>query len=142
MASSPTQSSMLCFRFTEKNGGSYCGMSEKRPDVLDISYLCREDKEETEGEGSRDEASFCSLCLKTFSSKGNLRVHQRIVHGARRDFECEYCCKRFGTKNNMQRHVDMVHRRERPFECSLCHRKFLTKSCVKRHEHTHKMQPE
>eukprot|EP00188_Purpureofilum_apyrenoidigerum_P001546 Plantae.Rhodophyta-Purpureofilum_apyrenoidigerum.ctg18629.p1 GENE.Plantae.Rhodophyta-Purpureofilum_apyrenoidigerum.ctg18629~~Plantae.Rhodophyta-Purpureofilum_apyrenoidigerum.ctg18629.p1 ORF type:complete len:159 (+),score=12.25 Plantae.Rhodophyta-Purpureofilum_apyrenoidigerum.ctg18629:212-688(+) len=137
---SSTKRHTMSLVFDEKDA-SRCGMGEKRPEVLDIAYLCREEKEETnEGEGSRSETSFCSLCLKMFSSKGNLRVHQRIIHAAQRDFECEVCYKRFGTKNNMQRHVDMVHRRERPFECSFCHRKFLTKSCVKRHEHTHKLR--
>lgn len=117
----------------------------KRSLVLDIGFLCGEkpmvpedEKEDVGTNWQGVEGTFCPLCLKNFSSKGNLRVHYSVVHRATKDFNCKMCDKRFGTKNNMQRHIDMVHRRERPYECSMCTRRFPTKSCVKRHEHTHR----
>eukprot|EP00188_Purpureofilum_apyrenoidigerum_P001567 Plantae.Rhodophyta-Purpureofilum_apyrenoidigerum.ctg1878.p3 GENE.Plantae.Rhodophyta-Purpureofilum_apyrenoidigerum.ctg1878~~Plantae.Rhodophyta-Purpureofilum_apyrenoidigerum.ctg1878.p3 ORF type:complete len:138 (-),score=13.10 Plantae.Rhodophyta-Purpureofilum_apyrenoidigerum.ctg1878:444-857(-) len=109
----------------------------KRPNVLDIKFLCGQMQAPAGGQVKGGAGMFCSICLKMFSSKGNMRVHMNVVHGAQRDFECDLCQKRFGTKNNLHRHIDMVHKKERPFECTLCRRRFTTKSCVKRHELTH-----
>eukprot|EP00188_Purpureofilum_apyrenoidigerum_P001558 Plantae.Rhodophyta-Purpureofilum_apyrenoidigerum.ctg1873.p1 GENE.Plantae.Rhodophyta-Purpureofilum_apyrenoidigerum.ctg1873~~Plantae.Rhodophyta-Purpureofilum_apyrenoidigerum.ctg1873.p1 ORF type:complete len:126 (+),score=8.27 Plantae.Rhodophyta-Purpureofilum_apyrenoidigerum.ctg1873:228-605(+) len=125
---------MLSYMQTMKPSG--------RSHVLDIKFLCDSNMHTAKKEDSLrgDNGTYCMKCEKSFSSKGNLRVHEHVVHGAKRDFQCTQCTKRFGTKNNLQRHEDMVHKRARPFACSKCNRMFPTKSCVKRHEHTHRSQ--
>ena len=33
----------------------------------------------------------CGQCSKTFSTKANLRMHERILHAGEKSYQCEFC---------------------------------------------------
>ena len=47
----------------------------------------------------------CGLCEKTCSSKGNARLHVRLVHLEEKKFRCHHCDKQFGMKGNLSAHL-------------------------------------
>ena len=54
------------------------------------------------GIDTRDDLT-CRICLKTFSNRWNLKLHNS-VHSGEKPYSCEICGKKFARKSNMKVH--------------------------------------
>lgn len=102
----------------------------------------------------------CEICGKTFSLRGNLRMHKHI-HTGIKPYKCDECGKDFTYKSNLKKHVQAhsgvkrfqcdicfkhfregcylnvhmrMHTGEKPFKCLVCGMGFIHQSNFKRHE--------
>lgn len=75
-------------------------------------------------------------CIKTFSSKFNLRRHVNVSHLSIKAFLCEICGKSFASKQNVKEHR-FIHTGEKPFRCTGCGRCFRQASQLSSHRKTH-----
>ena len=66
----------------------------------------------------------CSKCDATFSNKGSLTRHDKLVHADKdlKLYPCTVCPKRFKLNHNLKSHLS-VHEEKR-FECDMCESKF------------------
>uniref|UniRef100_A0A8C4RAC1 C2H2-type domain-containing protein n=1 Tax=Eptatretus burgeri TaxID=7764 RepID=A0A8C4RAC1_EPTBU len=77
----------------------------------------------------------CSVCGKSFSTKQNVKIHNRI-HTGERPYKCSICGKNFSEKSSVKIH-NRIHTGERPYKCSVCGKSFTAKNSVKIHMRTH-----
>ena len=73
----------------------------------------------------------CSLRLKTFPRKHNLKRHMRI-HAQEKPYSCFICQKSFNQKSNLNRH-EKTHPAENCFDCVQCTSTFTRRDNLKRH---------
>eukprot|EP00347_Sterkiella_histriomuscorum_P005501 403356374 len=73
----------------------------------------------------------CLQCGKTFSERGNMRIHMR-KHTGFKPFACEFCSMRFFSSGNMKDH-QRRHLSDRPFECNHCTKKFYRQYLLTSH---------
>lgn len=77
----------------------------------------------------------CSVCKKSFRSRGNLLIHEKN-HTGNRPFLCIYCGKSFYNISTLRVHV-RIHTGEKPFKCSECTFCCNVSSNLSRHRKTH-----
>ena len=154
-------------------------MSEHEVDPLIISRNSHEKKYSdeiteypvTESQSSTDKVKYqntekrfkCKTCIKTYSSKGNLKMHENIhnekhrfqcktcsrvcysnadliiherIHSGEKLFECETCKRTFSRKYQLNCH-ERLHTGEKPYICNVCKLDFRSSKSLKRHEIAH-----
>src|SRR5689334_6863851 len=86
----------------------------------------------------------CYFCQKTFSWVTNLEKHLR-THTKERPYSCNVCLKEFSTTGELKRHK-IIHLTKQEREkykskfkqdCSFCHKQFITASQLKIHIWSH-----
>ncbi|XP_046548374.1 zinc finger and SCAN domain-containing protein 2-like isoform X2 [Haliotis rubra] len=98
----------------------------------------KEDSIEALGRIIRTSTGFkCPRCGKTFTQKGNLKVHM-WTHTTARPFACDYegCGKSYRSNESLRRHK-LVHMGIKPFECADCSKKFSSSVTLKEHMTIH-----
>ncbi|XP_066245059.1 zinc finger protein 723-like isoform X1 [Euwallacea similis] len=78
---------------------------------------------------------FCTLCNKTFTTKGHIKYH-RFCSGESKPFKCEKCSKEFILKVQLDIHM-WKHQNVKPLKCSFCTKMFSERSKLRRHEALH-----
>jgi len=102
---------------------SVCGKCMKRKYILKDHELLH----------MGDRSFVCKTCGKTFSTLGNLRVHQRIVHDKVKRFCCHICGYRSFGGSEFKTHL----RRHNLERTHLCPKALFTNHHLKRHVLTH-----
>ncbi|KAM9778977.1 uncharacterized protein ACBT44_000574 isoform 2-T2 [Syngnathus typhle] len=78
----------------------------------------------------------CETCMKTFSNRSNLRIHEKHVHSSERLFTCDVCAKTFKRKKDVVRHQKQVHD-PHMHQCSECGKRLSSKASLMLHKQTH-----
>ncbi|XP_037100691.1 GDNF-inducible zinc finger protein 1 isoform X6 [Syngnathus acus] len=78
----------------------------------------------------------CETCMKTFSNRSNLRIHEKHVHSSERLFTCDVCAKTFKRKKDVVRHQKQVHD-PHIHQCSECGKRLSSKASLMLHKRTH-----
>ena len=104
-------------------------------DKKDQEFDVRDEKPKNTLDKGRQKELECSVCLKSFSGKGSLKIHEKI-HSGERHHECKTCKKRFAHFHTLKNH-ERLHTGEKPFECIDCAKSFTTSSHLLYHERTH-----
>ena len=73
--------------------------------------------------------------MKSYSSKNNLKIHERI-HSGERPYKCKTCFKNFISSTSLQKHENL-HTGERPHQCQTCFKGFMEKGKLKNHMKVH-----
>ncbi|XP_037100694.1 GDNF-inducible zinc finger protein 1 isoform X9 [Syngnathus acus] len=80
----------------------------------------------------------CETCMKTFSNRKNLRLHEKHVHSSERLFTCDVCAKTFKRKKDVVRHQKQVHDGPHMQQCSECGKWLRSKASLMLHMRIHK----
>lgn len=85
----------------------------------------------------RDPSTFiCDYCMKTYSSRPQLKNHILWIHMDVRPHQCQWCGKRFYTSARLAEHT-IVHTRERNFGCDICGARLVSKMAAVYHRRRH-----
>ncbi|CAG9857343.1 unnamed protein product [Phyllotreta striolata] len=74
----------------------------------------------------------CTICGKSFSSMGSLKVHGRL-HDGEYPFACTACDKRYTNGSNLKRHIARNHGTGKHHVCLECDKSFYERSDLNRH---------
>ncbi|GLH16047.1 Zinc finger protein, partial [Gryllus bimaculatus] len=100
---------------------------ENSDDVCNDDHLTVADTEEKSNVCRHE----CSICQKSFTTKGSLERHM-LIHSGERPYECSVCRKGFAQRIQLVTHMRM-HSGERPYECSVCQKGFTVRNTLVRH---------
>ena len=76
------------------------------------------DKDDTNISNSDAKKLTCDVCDKTFTTKYNLNVHERI-HSGVKPYQCDICSKPYTLKHHVTHHM-LVHSGKKEFQCRVC----------------------
>lgn len=80
----------------------------------------------------------CLICSKTFTNKGNVKLHYLRMHSVKhQEHVCDICGKAFYDKHNHATHMLHVHTDYRPHKCHICQLGFKTIKSLKDHTGRH-----
>ncbi|CAN7985871.1 unnamed protein product, partial [Ixodes pacificus] len=80
-----------------------------------------------------DERFECDQCHRTFSSKSNLRTHQKDLHSSV-TYACDLCPMVTNSRHSLRQHVNTIHQRTTvATECEHCKKRFASKAQLQRH---------
>jgi KRAB domain-containing zinc finger protein len=74
----------------------------------------------------------CDVCGKSFSTKGNLFLHQRSLHLGIFPYTCGTCGKGYTSRDNLNGHM-FKHTGEMAHACLFCNKTFRWKKLLKKH---------
>ncbi|GFW13346.1 zinc finger protein 282 [Trichonephila clavipes] len=92
----------------------------------------------------------CTVCQKTFSTRGNLKVHSRIhtdctenawtfeiePNMKRSVYKCLFCSHKTLFHSHMQNHI-RIRTNEKPYNCEVCNKSFNVKGNYTVHKRIH-----
>lgn len=78
----------------------------------------------------------CTICSRSFVSKGYIKYHKYCVDGGKRPYQCKYCPKSFINLSQLDIH-ELIHTNKKPFSCDICKKLFRQRSKLTRHRHLH-----
>ena len=90
------------FEFTIK-------VEQKMENIVKEKPLNCDEKSLSEKELKKKNVAECFICKRTFSNKGNLKIHIAAVHEGKKPFKCSICDFKFSVKRNLTRHMASVH---------------------------------
>jgi uncharacterized Zn-finger protein len=76
----------------------------------------------------------CQICQKQYSSKKNLRQHQKL-HGER-NYACDVCGSSFAEQSRLTQH-QKIHTDQKEFSCDICNKSFRLKYTLDIHIKRH-----
>nr|XP_023026544.1 zinc finger protein 70-like isoform X1 [Leptinotarsa decemlineata] len=100
-------------------GCSLCKLEQCSHDKMNINAQC-------------NRKYLCTICGKSFTASGSLKVHTRI-HTGETPFVCTFCNKGYNNSSALKRHVIRNHSEEKKHVCLICHKSFHDPSNLKRH---------
>ena len=112
----------------DDNYTSHCNV------CLDKSKKHRDKHREKNKEKNKDKF-VCEKCDAKFSTKGNLKAHNKIVHDKIKDYVCEQCEYKCSENSHLQYHIKMVHDKIKDYVCEYenCEMKFSTNNNLQMH---------
>ncbi|XP_067950046.1 zinc finger protein 484-like isoform X2 [Watersipora subatra] len=75
----------------------------------------------------------CSMCDKSFMTKGGLHVHM-LSHMNLRSFKCDFCGKSFNSNSDLRNHHEWKHTTGLPQKCRQCGERFKHRRALRFHE--------
>lgn len=84
-----------------------------------------------DGGSGRQERFKCDRCPRHYSTKYNLKYHQRF-HQDRNIFRCRTCGKRYPSRNSLSYHLK-THLKVKGCKCRHCGKRFVVNSHLKFH---------
>lgn len=99
---------------------------------------------EKRNEGRTGEGFLCALCNKFYTSRYNLKAHERNIHGKNaRPATCEVCLKVFKNEDALRTHTYYKHTGPdalsgQPHTCSICNKSYkLRHDLISHTKNTH-----
>ena len=109
---------------TDEKSCNQCGKSILMKDILEDNKFQTNVK-----------IYMCVQCEKSFSTAGNLKIHQSC-HTGEKPFTCKLCQSSFSRKGTLSTHM-RSHTGEKPFACVHCQKKFTISSSMRAHQRRH-----
>ena len=76
----------------------------------------------------------CTVCVKTFRTRGSLTVHQR-THNGQKPYKCIFCFQSFTQRGALLQHSKRIHATDQIYECNICKEKFKKHKDLSSHRH-------